>query len=152
MSARRRSSVALSGLTPLVDLLFILLFSLLALGETRRVEQEELVAIELPSVESSADSRAPAAALTLAIDSESRVVLPSSGRVILTRRELDAELASALGDGVPEEVTVAIHADRAARHGAAVELLQHMRLRGFVHVQLLATGQDDGDGFLEGGR
>ncbi len=148
----RRPSLALRGLTPLVDLLFILLFALLALGETRRVEEEQLVAVELPAVEAGADAVAPASSVVLSIDADSRVVL-SSGEVVTTRAALDRELAAALGDGVPEEVVVAIHADRSARHGAAVELLQHLRLRGFVHVQLLATGLEEGQGLmLEGAR
>lgn len=142
--ARMRASIAFAGLTPLVDTLFILLFALLALSDARTSHETELVRVRLPEVEPAADSPAPAATThaVLEVSADSSVHVPAvPGEEVSTREELDAVLARLLGDRVPEEVVVEIHADREARHGVVVELLQHLRLRGFVDVQLIAVGQ-----------
>ena len=88
--------------------------------------------------------------LEVAVDSSVRVPgVPDA--VVQTRDELDRALAKLLADRVPEEVVVDIHADRAARHGVVVELLQHLRLRGFVTIQLVATGHaEPAEAFGEG--
>ena len=57
--------------------------------------------------------------------------------------ELDRALQALLGSSLPDEVVIDLSADREARHGVAVELLQHLRLRGFVNVELVAVGQAD---------
>lgn len=142
-AARIRASLAFAGLTPLVDTLFILLFALLALSDARTSHATELVRVRLPEVEPASDSPAPGAAThaLLEVASDSSVHVPAvPGEGVRTREELDAVLARLLEDRVPEEVVVEIHADRGARHGVVVELLQHLRLRGFVDVQLIAVG------------
>lgn len=145
--ARMRASIAFAGLTPLVDTLFILLFALLALSDARTSHETELVRVRLPEVEPAADSPASGAAthVVLEVSADSSVHVPSApgapAEAARTREELDAALARLLGDRVPEEVVVEIHADRGARHGVVVELLQHLRLRGFVDVQLIALGR-----------
>ena len=141
MSAARPPRPTLAGaLTPLVDTLFLLLFSLLALSDTRAAHATELVRVELPRVEPGDDAPAAAARLVLEIGRDSSVRLRDGGPV-LSRDELDRALAERLGDALPEEVEVVIHADRDARHGVAVELLEHLRRRGFVRVGLVALGE-----------
>ena len=82
--------------------------------------------------------------IVLQVDGDSRLQLvgPEGGPAapIGSRGELDQALGGVLADAVPEEIVVEIRADRDARHGVAVELLQYLRLRGFVQIQLLATG------------
>lgn len=146
---KSRGSVALKGLTPLVDTLFILLFCLLALSDSRQTHAQELLRIQLPEV---APSDEPVSGeverLVLEIGADSRVRLREDTDDLLTRDELDRALARVLAArnaGPPEAVVIEIHADRDARHGVAVELLQHLRTRGFVTIQLVATGREDLD-------
>ena len=131
------------GLTPLLDTLFILLFALLALSDTRQVAQTQEVRIELPAVESGEESAAaPGERVSLLVDGTSAVRLagPSGTSEPIERfDELDSLLAARLGALLPEEVAIDIVGDEDARHGVMVELLQHLRLRGFTRVQLLAT-------------
>ena len=148
---RRLGSISGGGLVPLLDTLFILLLSLLALSDVRSEEPVELVRIELPAVESGDDPGAPRAVVAIEIDRESRVFLTGTEREVTSWEQLDRALAEALGEGVPEEITVELRADRDARHGVAVELLQHLRLLGFANVHLLATGAQDPDAAFGGG-
>jgi len=153
MAERERpaiGSVSLRGVTPLLDVLFILLFALLALSETKTANRSELVKILLPEVAPAAEAAATEAShLLLVIDAESRVHVGSEEPAVGSLEELDRALAEVVGDALPEEVAIEIQGDRNARHGVAVGLLQHLRLRGFTRVSLLATGGDDA-GFLEG--
>jgi len=149
---RMRRGAAAGGLTPLLDTLFILLFALLALSDVRTSNRQERVRIELPEVEPGADPAPPAEMhITLEIDARSNVSLAGSDGRLETREDLDRALAGALERAVPEEVVVEIVADREARHGVAVEVLQHLRLRGFTHVQLVASGVDEASPLLGGG-
>jgi len=131
------------GLTPLLDTLFILLFALLALSDTREADQAEQVRIQLPAVEAGEGATAaPAERFSIFVDAESAVRLENaadSARSITSFAELDAALAERLGTVLPEEVAIDIVGDADARHGVMVELLQHLRLSGFTQVQLLAT-------------
>lgn len=166
MRLARRSfgSMVLRGLTPMLDALFILLFALLALSDSRQIESSEEVRIQLPSVEPGDDSEpAPFELFSILVDAESVVRLEGSldstgsrgvagtTAPIASFDELDAALAERLGAALPEDVAIDIVADENARHGVMVELLQHLRLRGFVRVQLLATGTDTDGAFARGG-
>ena len=142
--ARTTGKVGLTGLTPLVDTLFILLFALLALSDSRTAEPTELVRVQLPEVErgEEASGTAPSRVL-LEIDADSTVRVGEDGRVVSSRDELDRALNERLGVTLPDDAVVEILADRDARHGVALELLQHLRLRGFGNVQLVAIGSTD---------
>jgi biopolymer transport protein ExbD len=129
----------LGGLTPLLDTVFLLIFALLALS--RSADDTELVRVDLPVVDGeNVQGAGPEARVVLLIDAASRVRLAGddAGPVLSTREALDAALGSALDRRLPEEVVVEIQADALARHGVAVELLQHLRLAGFSRVELLA--------------
>jgi biopolymer transport protein ExbD len=147
------SAGSLKGLTPLVDTVFLLLFALLAVSTAKSIQRDELVRVRLPSVEPGGEAMGQAArSITLEIDAASRVSVAGSADAVSSRAELDAALAAAVGEAlIPEEVHVEIRADRAARHGTAVAVLQHLRLRGFAHVDLLAVGATSADEpFAEG--
>ena len=155
MRARRppRVSLGFAGLTPLVDTLFLLLFSLLILSDTRRSHATELIRIALPEVEpGDEDPAADGARIVLEIAADSTVRFLEPDVLVRSRDELDRALAALLSDLLPEEVTVEIRADRDARHGVAVELLQHLRLRGFLTVQLVAVGREGSWGPFGGER
>ena len=136
-------SVAPRNLTSLVDTVFLLVFSLLALSETRRSEATDLVRVELPAVERGDESGASTAErVVLHVTGESEIFLVGHGIEPLgSREELDAALDAARGERLPEEFVVDVEADRDSRYGVAVELLQHLRLRGFVHVRMVARGE-----------
>ena len=137
-------SVGLRALTPLLDTLFLLLFALLALSESRQVAAPEEVRIRLPEVERGGDAAEAADPFSISVDADSRVRLEGSDAVVESLEELDAALAARLEHALPEDLPVDLVADADARHGVTVELLQHLRLRGFTRVQLLATGSDTG--------
>lgn len=147
LRARTRRTLAFAGLTPLVDVLFILLFALLALSDSRKTNQTELVRVQLPEVEPADEGPLLSGdRVQLEISADSTIRIATSGEVIRSREELDRALGVVLGERLPEEVVVEIQADREARHGVAVELLQHIRLLGFVNVELIASGRAGSSG------
>jgi biopolymer transport protein ExbD len=132
------------GLTPLIDLLFLLLFGLLALSETRTAMTAETVRVSLPRVEPQLGTDTPVQQrIMIEIDHLSQVRVEGTGAPILDGASLDRALGPHLGDALPEQWVVEIHGDAAARHGVAVGLLQHLRSRGFASVHLLALGAED---------
>ncbi len=138
-----------SGLTPLLDTLFLLLFALLAVSEARSQTRLDEVHVRLPEIEpGEPETRPSTTAVAIDVDADSRVMVSGAG--IATREELDRALAVALGDALPEEVSVEIRADADARHGVTVELLQHLRLGGFADVRMTALGVSDSAGGFGG--
>jgi len=141
MSARQARSISFSGLTPLIDTLFILLFALLALSDTRKTNPTEPVRVQLPEVEPGETGPGLVGArIAVEVAADSTVRVGPEGLLVESRTDLDRAFNAALGERLPEEVVVELRADRGARHGVAVELLQHLRLRGFVNVELVAVG------------
>lgn len=137
----------------MIDVLFILLFALLAMSEARSSTEEELIHIRLPNVEpGEGDSSSDDLRVVIELDSSSQVSLRASGIAVSSAADLEAALTSELGDALPEDVVIEIQADRDARHGVAVELLQHLRNRGFVNVQLVAVGYEGDEGLFGGPR
>ena len=140
------------GVTPFLDLLFILLFSLLALSDAKRAKDPERVRIRLPRVEPADGTEGPALpAIVIEIDATSRVRMAGDPRPVEGPADLDRRLERRLGSTLPEEFEVEIQADGRARHGVGVALLQHLRRRGFAGVTLLALGDADAT-WTEGGR
>lgn len=135
-------SVAPRNLTSLVDTVFLLVFSLLALSDVRSQDAAELVRVELPGVEPG-DLAHPTPARRVVLEVTAGAEVRLDDAPLATRAELDRALARARGELLPEELVIDIEADRSARQGVMVELLQHLRLAGFVHVRLLAMGAAD---------
>ena len=144
-----RGSIALGGLTPLLDTLFVLLFALLAASDARREQNSADVLLRLPEVApDGASADAGPRRVVLTVDQDSKVHLEDGSVPLENGPALDAALADHLGGSLPEEVAIEIRADREAHYGIAVELLQHLRLRGFVDVLLSASGSaEPGAGF-----
>ncbi len=135
-------SIAPRNLTSLVDTVFLLVFSLLAMSEARRPDATDLVRVELPAVERGEPTNGSSAQrVVLHVTDQSEIFLGHGGPAISSRAELDAALTGARGERLPEELVIDIEADRDSHYGVAVELLQHLRLTGFVHVRLVATGE-----------
>ncbi len=142
MSQRAFGSIAASGLTPLLDTVFLLLFFFLTIAELP-IEDDaaELVRLELPAVEPRTDvSDAQGEVLEIVVDAQSLVRVPAVDQSVGSRAELDQALDQALAGTSAGDRVVEIRADRDARHGVAVELLEHLRRRGFTEVRLVAEG------------
>ncbi len=151
MSAARqvRGSIAAKGLVPLLDTLFQLIFCLLVVSGPRTANRAEQLLLRLPRIEPGREEPAPAGrALVIAVDAAASVRVPGTGLVFPTREALDRWLGVSLGEFVPEEVPIEIQAEAAAPHGVVVELLQHLRLRGFSDVRLAALARSDGGGLF----
>jgi biopolymer transport protein ExbD len=136
-----KASRGLAGIMPLLDVLFILLFSLLALTDVRTAEAAaEEVRVELPAVEAGdSDVVPPDLPLSLSVDVDGQVTT-GTGLLIEDSVALEVLLQGELGDRLPEELTIELSADRGAPSGVVIELLQALRLRGVHQVQVLAEG------------
>ena len=137
-----RRSWGLQGITPLLDVLFILLFGLLALSDAKRATSAEIVRVRLPKVEpQQSEATGEMRKIVLEVDARSDVRLEGRPATLPDSAALDAELAALIGDALPEEFAIEIRGDASARHGVMVALLQHLRQRGFATVHLLALGE-----------
>ncbi len=148
-----RGSIAAKGLVPLLDTLFQLIFALLVVSGPRTANRAEELLLRLPRVDPVEATPGPLGhAIVIAVDDAGSVRVPGTGLVLRTEVEVDRWLAASLGKLVPEEVPVEIQAEASAPHGVVVELLQHLRLRGFSDVRLAALARAEGSRLFEGGR
>jgi len=145
-----RRSASRGGILPFLDMLFILLFSLLALSETKKSSSQEPVRIRLPHVEPGELDEPAENKTTIVIEIDSASTIRLQDAVVDSPAALDRRLDAFLAGRAPEECRVEIHGDKDASHGVSVALLQHLRKRGFGGVALLATG--DGNGSWGGDR
>ena len=139
---------------PFIDLLFILLFSLLAMSETRKSSSQEPVRIHLPEVEPGAidDAADARATVVLEIDAESNIRVQGIDEIVDSPEQLDRLIDRQLEGRDAAECDVEIRGDTKADHGVSVAVLQHLRNRGFGGVALLATGADKSQWGQTGGQ
>ena len=132
------------GVTPFIDMLFILLFGMLALSDTRTATSAETVRVRLPTVEPVEEGEsAEMKIIVIEVDAESRVRLEGGAATIEGPDALDRALAEEIGDTLPDEFRIEIRADAESRQGVMATLLQHLRRAGFTDVSLLALGAED---------
>lgn len=165
MSARRtdpEGGLRSSALTPLLDTLFLLLFTLLATSRSASLVEaavREEVAVELPSVEADgADGASDGESVlwTIAVDAEGTVSLLEgqepglSAAPVATPRELAASLEAATSRGA---LQVEIRADGDAAHRVVLDVLQAARKAGVSDVRFVAFEAAEGGHrtFGEGG-
>ncbi|MHC4893251.1 MAG: ExbD/TolR family protein [Planctomycetota bacterium] len=138
--------LAVGGLTPLLDTLFLLLFALLAVSDVKRadtVEQEVLVA--LPAVAEDAAGRADETVrISVTVDAESRLFVGDSELPVTSASALDRALVEASEGSNASAVTIEVRADRDSRSGVTTALLQRLRSSGFEDVVLVAIGASEG--------
>ncbi len=155
-SRHSSGSMGNSGLTPLLDVLFLLLFAILASSDSSstdsRTPDPEEVRVELPAVdplESGDGDEADAVRIFLRIDADGSVTMIEADgpHATPTAGELRAGLARAMAAaGSPTNTIVEVRADADARHGVTVDVLQTVRAAGIVDVRFVATagpGDDD---------
>jgi biopolymer transport protein ExbD len=134
----------MGGITSFIDLLFILLFGMLALSDTKQAARAEIVRVRLPNVEpGTGTGEGEGRTIVVEVDEDSAVRLEGQNDRIDGPGSLDAALAVVVGEALPEQVTIEIRGDAKADHGVMVALLQHLRRRGFAGVNLLALGAQD---------
>ena len=134
----------MKGVTPFIDMLFILLFGMLALSESKTAVSAEKVRVKLPTVEpAEAGDAGPGKTIVLSVDGESQVRVEGSDEVIDGPQGFDQAIAGLIGDAVPDEFQIEIRADADARQGVMAAILQHLRRAGFRDVSLLALGVEN---------
>lgn len=144
-----------SALTPLLDTLFLLLFTLLATSRSAAIVEHavrEEVAVNLPSIEDGDGSAAGAEAelVTIAVDEGGGV------RVLRGRapagESLDAETPAGLTRSLTRlvakssDVRVEIRADGEAQHAVVLGVLQAVRSAGCNDVRFIAVEAVAGSG------
>lgn len=160
-AAQSEGGLRSSALTPLLDTLFLLLFTLLATSRSATIVEDavrEEVAVELPAV---ADAESAGAAdeapevLTIAVDEDGRVKLlastdPGASAVpVPTPEELRGALERAKTGA---STRVEIRADGGAAHRVVLDVLQAVRGAGVTDVRFIAfeAVADGGRAFGEG--
>lgn len=141
--AAPRRAVGQAALTPLLDTLFLLLFSVLAAsdGADASADVEEEVQLELPSVMDEGESgySAGEAPLVIAIEADGAVTMAGATDAV----ESSAALAASLSE-VPSGTVFEIRAHADARHAVVVEVLHGLREAGFLDVSLIANKRAPG--------
>ncbi len=137
-----------SALTPLLDTLFLLLFTLLATSRSASIVEHavrEEVAVELPSIEDGPDAQAGSddvGLVTIAVPEEGKVRVLTGRSAERESREVEtpAALEQLLTSQVKGAVgaRVEIRADGAARHAVVLEVLQAVRAAGCTDVRFIA--------------
>jgi biopolymer transport protein ExbD len=133
--ARRREAEI--TLTPLIDILFIVMLFLVL---TATFTEQTVLRVSLP--------RAAAGETVVDNPSVVRVVVDADGRFYVNDRlqtleELRARFA-AIPD--PDRARVMIAADRAARHGGIVQVLDLVRQAGIVRVEIQTLAESGRNG------
>jgi len=117
---RRRAPIAAINITPLVDVMLVLLV-IMMVSATYIVSQS--MKVDLPKTGTS-DGRTPTAA-AVTIDAEHALYF---NKQPVSEDELVAHLAELAAEG--PEATLMVSADQAADHGAVVHVLDLARARG----------------------
>ena len=118
---RRRSSFGLN-LTPLIDIVFLLLVFFML---TAHFVRDDAVSVELPQAQSGEPLEPDEGALVLLLDREGRVLL---GEREVKPEELERVLRSRLHARVNKEVR--LRGDRQADLGVAVQVMDAARMAG----------------------
>ncbi len=117
------------NITPLIDILFILLLFFI-LTSTFDLESEKAIDITLPETETEQVVETPEI-FRITVDSQSRIFLDSNE--ITTQQLLSFAETKKKGDG--EFVTV-ISADEEASHGVVMKVLDALRLSGITNINI----------------
>ena len=157
MIPNKRSSRSLrsSALMPLLDTLFLLLFTLLATSRSATLVEEsvrEEISVSLPDVADGGVGESDAQASVLVIGVQPSGAIEAIVGLSAEGRAVPVASPSALGaliDALRErDLSVRwraeIRADEDARHGVVLDVLQEVRLAGLVDVRFIAVEGGDG--------
>jgi len=121
---RREAEITL---TPLIDILFIVLLFLVL---TATFTEQTVLRVALPRAATGEPSVEDESLLRVLIDADGQIYL---GDRVHTLDEVRTRL-QAMGD--PDRARVTIAADRAASHGSVVQVLDLVRQAGIVRVNI----------------
>lgn len=156
MSRSRSTSRSLrsSALMPLLDTLFLLLFTLLATSRSATLVEEsvrEEISVSLPDVADggASDSDVAARVLVIGVGADSAIEAIAGRRA--DGRALPVQSPAAIGSLVAtlrESDSAArwraeIRADEDARHGAVLDVLQEVRRAGITDVRFIAVTKSE---------
>ncbi|MEL6428604.1 MAG: biopolymer transporter ExbD [Planctomycetota bacterium] len=148
MSARRTPRRGASNaLTPLLDMLFLLLFALLATSrsaESVEARQEEEIGVELPRVQETG-AGVPRAEEPLVVEVDAGGGVTLDARRIETPADLRAALEARATDDAAPSIELVVDGD--TRHAVVADVLQSVRAAGVVDVRFLALAGEDGAAF-----
>lgn len=121
---RRQAEITL---TPLIDILFIVLLFLVL---TATFTEQTVLRVALPRAATGEPAMEQLSVL--------RIVIDAGGQVFLDGRphSIDEVRARLLGITNPDMARVTIAADRAASHGSVVQVLDSVRASGVVRVEI----------------
>jgi biopolymer transport protein ExbD len=135
----RTRTAGQAALTPLLDTLFLLLFSVLAAsdGAEARADIEQEVRLELPTVsdDGSGEGASPESPPVV-------IMIDADGAVTLDGGAMPIESPGAFADallGIPSGAAFEIRAHADARHAVIVEVLHGLREASFLDVSLVAN-------------
>ena len=130
--ARRRRASADVNLTPLIDILFIVLLFLVL---TATFSERTVLQIALPAAETGQQAGNAADGVRILVDADGLLYL--DGR-IRTLEEIRARL-----DAIPQKgtATVTVSADERARHGRIVQVMDEIRQAGIFRLDIETLAQ-----------
>jgi biopolymer transport protein ExbD len=129
-SQRQRRSYGMPlNMTPLIDVVFLLLVFFLVASQFAQVEYEQEV--DLPEAESGEQAELSARRLVVHVGRDESL---SVSGVALDPRDLDGRLRAILGEGSPEDVEVRVRADRQVPYRAIKPVLLACARNGIWRV------------------
>ena len=134
-SGRRGGPIADINVTPLVDVVLVLLIIFMVVTNLDEQPAPDAIEIELPgaATSQSVDAKEP---LTVAVDAAGRLVLKGQPA---TPAEVVAAVQSAL-ESRGDELEVVVSADRRATHDRFVALLDLLRAQGVSRFAIQTDG------------
>ena len=127
---RSNSNVVTVDLTPMIDMVFILLIFFLVTASFNK-----MTAIDVQRPDGSTNDAPDAVALIISIDSENGLWIEGDPIDI---RKLRSRVKSLSGD---EHTSVMLNADRSVNTGRLIEVLDQVRLAGVNNVAVATAGQ-----------
>jgi biopolymer transport protein ExbD len=122
------------NITPLIDIMFILLLFLI-LTTTFDINQIKSIDLQLPEATTAANSET-AAFFNVLVTAKDEVLV---GSRVLSLEELSSEIKIAFGND--PSLKAAILADKNATHGTVVSILDIFRTHKVLDVNIQATGK-----------
>ncbi len=130
---RRRRMVADINITPLVDVMLVLLVIFIVTAPSMT---KDGVDVDLPHAKGTAGGGTNAAAIVVSVDPTGRVYV---GDKSVEAANIDTEIPKLLKGHESETVTV--RGDTNARHGSVIKVLSALRAAGITKVSFAVSGE-----------